>query len=181
MMGSKEKVLPNYTNADYCKWEGKWEIIDGIPFSQLPGPDIIHQAIATGLGGIFYKALKHTRNKKFKGSLPIDFMITENTVIQPDFLIYSGEPSKPYLDFTPNLVAEILSPATAMKDRHTKFNLYEKAGVKWYLLVNPESEIVQVFVIENGEYKLKEEGHAFTYSFELEVDCRIGVDFGEIW
>lgn len=180
-MPAAEKILPNYTYADYCQWEGKWEIIDGIPFSMLPGPDIKHQVISTGLGGVFYKALKQIGNKKFKGSLPIDFMITENTVIQPDYLIYHGEPSKPYLDFTPKLVAEILSPSTAMKDRHTKFNLYESAGVKWFLIVNPETEVVQVYELENGEYVLKQEGHAFTHSFELEEGCRIGVDFGEIW
>jgi Uma2 family endonuclease len=57
-----------------------------------------------------------------------------------------------------------------MKDRHTKFNLYEKAGVEWYLLVNPETEIFQVFVLENGEYILKDEGHAFNFSFLLEDD-----------
>jgi hypothetical protein len=68
-----------------------------------------------------------------------------------------------------------------MKDRHTKFNLYENAGVKWFLIVNPETEAVQVYELENGEYVLKDEGHAFNYLFELDEGCRIGVDFGEIW
>jgi Uma2 family endonuclease len=180
-MGSAVKILPHYTYDDYKLWEGKWEIIEGIPYAMSPAPVPKHQYIANNIGGELRNLLKSSGCKKCIASQAIDYIVTEDTVVQPDVLLYCGKTTKPFLDFTPKLVAEILSPSTAMKDRHTKFNLYEKAGVKWYLLVNPETEIVQVFVIENGEYTLKEEGHAFTYSFELEVDCRIGVDFGEIW
>jgi Uma2 family endonuclease len=108
-------------------------------------------------------------------------MIADDTIVQPDLLIYCGQTSKPYLDFAPKLVAEILSPSTAMKDRHTKFNLYEKAGILWYLIVNPDMEVVQLYELKNEEYLLKEEGHAFNFSFDLEEGCSIQVDFGEIW
>ncbi len=26
------KILPHYTYEDYCHWEGRWELIDGIPY-----------------------------------------------------------------------------------------------------------------------------------------------------
>jgi len=27
------KYPPNYTVKDYNKWEGKWELIDGVPYA----------------------------------------------------------------------------------------------------------------------------------------------------
>jgi len=180
-MGSAKRLLPHYTYDDYRLWEGKWEIIEGIPYAMSPAPLPKHQRISNSLGAIFFVALKGKACKNCVASDPIDYLIADDTVVQPDLLVYCGETTKSFLDFTPKLVAEILSPSTAMKDRHTKFNLYESAGVKWFLIVNPETEVVQVYELENGEYVLKQEGHAFTHSFELEEGCRIGVDFGEIW
>lgn len=40
-------------------------------------------------------------------------------VLQPDMLIVCKDINKNYLDFAPALVAEILSPSTALRDRHT--------------------------------------------------------------
>ncbi len=180
-MGSAVKILPHYTYDDYRLWEGKWEIIEGIPYAMSPAPVPKHQYIANNLGGELRNLLKTAGCKNCIASQAIDYKLADDTVVQPDVLLYCGKTLKPFLDFTPKLVAEIPSPSTAMKDRHTKFNLYESAGVTWYLLVNAETEVVQVYELENGEYVLKQEGHAFTHSFGLEEDCRIEVDFGEVW
>jgi hypothetical protein len=32
------KILPHYTYRDYLHWEGKWEVIDGIPNAMSPAP-----------------------------------------------------------------------------------------------------------------------------------------------
>ena len=32
------KLLPYYTYKDYCNWEGRWELINGIPFAMSPAP-----------------------------------------------------------------------------------------------------------------------------------------------
>lgn len=39
---SAVKLLPYYTYKDYCNWEGRWELIEGIPFamSRTSTPDI---------------------------------------------------------------------------------------------------------------------------------------------
>ncbi len=42
--------MPNYTYEDYKEWEGKWELISGVPFSMAPGPTKRHQMI---IGYIF--------------------------------------------------------------------------------------------------------------------------------
>ncbi len=180
-MGSAVKILPHYTYDDYRIWEGKWEIIEGIPYAMSPAPVPKHQYIANNLGGELRNLLKSAGCKKCVASQAIDYKIAEDTVVQPDVLLYCDKTIKPYLDFTPKLVVEIISPSTAIKDRHTKFNLYEKAGVRWYLIVNPEIEVVQVYELDNATYMLKQEGHASSYSFDLDEGCRIELDFGEIW
>jgi hypothetical protein len=35
-MSSAVKILPYYTYEDYVQWEGKWELIDGIPYAMSP-------------------------------------------------------------------------------------------------------------------------------------------------
>ena len=45
----------------------------------------------------------------------------------------------------PDLVVEILSPATALKDLREKKNLYEKSGVKEYIVIDPLEEYVERF------------------------------------
>jgi hypothetical protein len=42
-MGFPNKILPHYTYEDYCRWEGQWELIDGIPYAMSPMPRPQHQ------------------------------------------------------------------------------------------------------------------------------------------
>jgi Uma2 family endonuclease len=180
-MGATVKILPHYTYDEYCKWEGQWELIEGIPYAMSPAPLPNHQYIATNLSAEFRFAFKNSKCKKCRASQPIDYKIAEDTVVQPDVLVYCGKLNKAFIDFPPRFVAEILSPSTALKDRHTKFHLYEKAGVPVFLIISPESEIVQLYVLEDGVYVLKQEGHDFTYRFEFDEDCSVEIDFNEIW
>ncbi|HSK12230.1 MAG TPA: Uma2 family endonuclease [Phnomibacter sp.] len=180
-MGATIKILPHYTYEDYCKWEGQWELIEGIPHAMSPAPIPKHQLIASNVNIEFGIALKKAECKKCKASQPVDYKISEDTIVQPDFLIYCGKTKKTLLDFPPVLIVEILSPSTALKDRHTKFYLYQQAGVHYFLLINPETEIIQVFILDKEEYHLAQEGHSFLFSFQIDDGCRIEVDFGEIW
>jgi Uma2 family endonuclease len=78
------------------------------------------------------------------------------TVVQPDICIIC-DPSK--LDEkgcvgAPDLIVEILSPATAEKDAKIKFQLYEEQGVKEYWMVYPGENLVDVFLLDtNGKYQ----------------------------
>ncbi|MCX6318827.1 MAG: Uma2 family endonuclease [Bacteroidetes bacterium] len=177
-MGNAVKILPHYTYADYLHWEGKWELIDGIPYAMSPAPVPRHQVIAANLISEFRQQLK--KCDKCKAYQPIDYLVADDTVFQPDMLIVCGEITKKYLDFPPALVAEILSPSTAAKDRFTKFPVYQDKGIPYYLIIDPDLEEVEIYVLTGGQYKLKSRGRSITSQFYLS-DCDIWIDFGEIW
>jgi Uma2 family endonuclease len=179
-MAQPVRILPHYTYDDYCKWEGQWELIEGIPHAMSPAPVLRHQQIANSLGGELHLHLKKCGGK-CKASQFVDYVIADDTVLQPDVVVYCGNTKAKYLDFAPALLAEILSPATALKDRHTKYSLYEAAGVKYYLIINPANETVEVFELVEKKYKLTAEGHAFKHSFNLQDACTAEIDFAEIW
>src|SRR5450432_1494097 len=108
-MSNAIKILPHYTYADYVQWEGKWEVIDGIPYAMSPAPVPKHQVVAGNMHAEFRQQLK--KCNKCKVYQPIDYLVQEDTIFQPDLLVVCDTISKKYLDFPPVLVAEVLSPA----------------------------------------------------------------------
>ena len=173
------KILPHYTYEDWLHWEGRWELIEGIPYAMSPMPIPKHQIIANTLGAEFYIALKEC--KACQVMQAIDYKIADDTIIQPDILIVCEEIKKNYLDFPPSLVVEILSPSTALKDRHSKFEIYEKQKVAYYIIVNPQTEQVEIFSLKNDAYVLVQQGDKFTFTFTVGNECEATVDFSEIW
>ncbi len=178
-MNIATKYLPKYSYKDYCNWEGQWELIDGIPYAMYPLPTIIHQDVNGNLYEAFKKALKKTC-KKCKVFIPIDWKITEHTIIQPDLSVVCKPIEKKYLDFPPILVVEILSPSTALKDRNVKKQIYQSQGVKYFLIVNPQTKKIEVYELINDDYSLVASTPK-TFTFILEDGCKAKVDFGEVW
>jgi Uma2 family endonuclease len=178
-MSSAVKILPYYTYEDYLQWEGRWEIIDGIPYAMSPAPTPRHQIIANTLGALFYNELKgcdHCKAAQF-----IDYKITEDTILQPDISILCQKITEKFIDFPPALVVEILSPSTALKDRHTKSHLYASQKVPYFILVSPETEDVEIYALKENDYVLKQKAKDFTYKFDFPEDCSATIDFSEIW
>ncbi len=178
-MAFTQKILPHYTYDDYLHWEGRWELIDGHPIAMSPSPVPKHQQIAGNLRGEFYLALK--KCKYCHAYDPLDYKISEDTIIQPDVLIVCGKISKPYLDFPPQLVVEILSPATALRDRNTKFEIYQQQKIKYYLVVDADNETIETYELINDNYQLQSLNKDGLFEFLFEKDCKISPDLKAIW
>lgn len=178
-MSAIEKIIPYYTYEDYKHWEGQWELIDGLPFAMSPSPIYNHQLVASNLLALFWTALE--KCSRCKVLQPLDYIVKNDTVLQPDMIVVCKEVRSDYLDFAPSLVCEVVSPSTALKDRHTKYNIYQSQKIPYYIMLSPKTEEVEVYVLnENGNYILAEKGGDVKFSFRFE-DCEAGIEFGRIW
>lgn len=180
-MSSAVKILPHYTFEDYCLWEGRWELIEGIPYSMSPAPIPQHQNIAGNIFATFKEALK-MNGCDCKVYMPIDYLIANDTVLQPDVLIVCTPIQKKFLDFPPTLVVEILSPSTAMNDRNNKFLLYQSEKIPYYLIVDIDKNEVEIYKLdEAGNYISVPHNPAQPFTFYLEDDCHPSVVLNNIW
>ena len=178
-MAGAVKILPYYTYDDYVQWEGRWELIDGIPHAMSPAPTPKHQLLANNLGGLFFAALKNCAS--CKAYQAIDYKVAEDTILQPDLSVLCQRATKKFIDFPPAVVVEILSPSTALKDRYTKASLYAAQNVPYYIIISPDTDEAEVYVLEEGSYALKQNSKLFTYTFQLSEECSATIDFSEIW
>ena len=60
----------------------------------------------------------------------------------------------------PDLVIEIVSPDSQSRDRRTKFLEYEAAGVREYWIVDPLSQMVEVYALRRRRYRRLPEDEA---------------------
>ena len=176
----KKELLPHYTYEDYKHWEGRWELIKGIPYAMSPQPSKLHQFISLKIARYLDELLESC--SQCFALVPVDWKITEDTIVQPDNLVVCGEEIEgQVLNRPPVLIFEILSPSTKSKDKVLKFNLYQEAGVKYYVLVEPETQKVEIFVLKSGQYRLvKEFVKNGTFVFTLE-GCEIEFDFTKVF
>lgn len=159
-----------YTLADALAWDeqDRIELIDGYPVMMAP-PSRAHQEAVTALVGQLYDYLKEKKCKVYAAPFAVrlferdgDHPEDVDTMVEPDVSVVC-DPSK--LDDTgckgaPDMVVEVLSPSTRRHDRLTKFNLYRRAGVLEYWIVDPADKSVQVFVLDDGHYAAKDFGGA---------------------
>ena len=158
------KADRRYTYADYLTWpdDERWELIRGTAYSMSPAPRREHQ----GLAGLVYRAFAEgPAGHGCKSYIsPIDVFLNaqdehldnEDTVVQPDVVVVC-DPSKLIpegIKGPPDLVVEVISPATAMRDQSEKRELYERAGVREYWIANPTTLEVLVYVLKDGRYGL---------------------------
>lgn len=170
--------LPHYHYEDYANWEGDWELIKGIPYAMTPSPTLRHQHISQKIARYLDEALDNC--PQCQALLAIDWIISDDTVVQPDNLVICHQEQGNFLTQAPVLIFEILSPSTAQKDRVTKFRLYEKEAVRWYCLVDPEHSVAKIYHQEQGKLiKLRDISNE-SHEFDLNK-CRIDFDFSGIW
>jgi Uma2 family endonuclease len=149
----------HYTYADVLEWDEDFraEIINGVIYAMSP-PATTHQRILMKLAGKLANFLEGKTCEVFPAPFGVRLFPeadqSDDTVLEPDLVVIC-DPSK--IDSrgcngAPDLVIEILSPSTSHKDRMLKFNLYLKAGVREYWIVDPETKSVQVHVLDRGRY-----------------------------
>ncbi len=148
-----------FTADDYVQLE------EGAPFQLInydlimsPSPLLIHQLIL----GEFYDALKafirETGNQGLVVLPPMDVHFDEGNTYQPDLIYISkeriAETAKDRIEGAPDLVVEILSPSNAYYDLIQKKEIYEKYGVKEYIIFDPIAKNAHLYALKDDAYYL---------------------------
>ena len=149
------KTERKFTYTDYITWpdEERWELIDGQAYNMTPAPSFRHQKIVFNFASLLRDALKG--NPCVAGIAPTDVVLSESDVVQPDVFVVCDEKkvTEANIQGAPDLIIEVISPATALKDKRGKKALYEKHGIKEYIIVDPTDQYVERFLFgEDGLY-----------------------------
>jgi len=145
-----------YTYEDYAKLpEGAPYQLIGGELVMTPSPIPYHQDL---LGRLFFE-LKRFVEEKGLGKVypsPLDVYLSATDTYQPDIIFISKDRlsiiGESKIEGPPDLVIEILSPATAYYDLRIKKDVYEKSGVKEYWIVDPMQKTIEVFLNKEGRF-----------------------------
>lgn len=150
-----------YTYEDYLRIPDepgyRFEILEGLLVKE-PSPSLQHQRVSSAL----YRQLANFFEEfDSEGELfyaPLDLTLTDKNVVQPDILFVSGSRKgimrKEHIDGACDLVVEIMSPFNRRKDRLQKMEIYRKAAIPHYWLVDPEENMVEAFMLKEENYSL---------------------------
>ena len=146
-----------YTYADYLETsdDERYELLHG-ELIMAAAPLIAHQYILIKLAAKVETFVDEC-NSGTVYCAPFDVVLSDTNVVQPDLLFVSNERAHiitpENIQGAPDLVVEILSPATAERDRSVKFELYAQHGVQEYWIVDPDARTITVFLLDEGEFE----------------------------
>jgi len=155
-----------YTFADVLAWDEneRAEIVGGEPVMMAP-PSRIHQEISFEICRQLGNYLEGKRCKAYPAPFAVRLFEKDgeapedvDTMVEPDISIVCDRDKldKHGCKGAPDMVVEILSPSTQRHDRLVKLGLYQRAGVREYWIVDPDSSTVQVFLQNGGSLQLHE-------------------------
>jgi len=148
----------HYTYGDYLTWSDdvRYELIDGQAYLMAPAPTLEHQDIA---GEIYRQLSNQLAGKACRPFIaPVDVRLPRkdeedeeiDTVVQPDVLVVCdiSKLDRRGVRGAPDFVVEVLSPSSAYHDHQRKREVYERAGVREYWLVDPLERTILVYRLD---------------------------------
>lgn len=173
-----------FTYQDYLHLpdDKRYEILEG-ELVMAPSPIIKHQRVSGKLT-IFLAEFVQRNNLGEVFTAPCDVVLSQEDVLQPDILFISRQNSsiitEKNVQGAPDLVIEILSPATEYRDREIKRKIYANFGVKEYWLVDPDKQTIEVMVLGKVDFKT-----AGVYSTGSRLSSlllkELSIDLGEVF
>jgi len=184
---SRPIYIPRYTQADYDRWEGRWELIDGVAIAMSPTPGADHQRIVARLHRQIEDQLAGEGCASCEALIDLDWRIDDDNVVAPDISVMCGPRVERFIERPPTLVVEVASPSTSLKDRNIKRSIYTDQGVKWYLLVDPKRKETKLLDLTIDPEAVDVDDQAVdpaddgTFTVDLHDTCRLTIDPATIW
>ena len=153
-----------YTLADALTWDEseRIELIDGYPVMMNP-PTRAHQKAVMELSRQLANYLAGKKCKVYPAPFGVRLFEQDgerpedvDTMVEPDICVVCdrNKLDKYGCRGVPDLIVEVLSPTTQRHDQLVKLNLYQRAGVREYWIVDPENRTVRVMV-QTGDCTLQ--------------------------
>ena len=145
---------------EFLEWcdEDTWaEWVNGEVIMLSPASNR-HQDLSDFLAFIM-RAFSETHNLGVVRSAPFQMKLKDvQRGREPDVLFVAKEHlnrlKETYLDGPADLVIEIISPESRLRDRGEKFAEYELGGVREYWLIDPEEKRADFFILgDDGRYE----------------------------
>jgi Uma2 family endonuclease len=138
----------------------QYEIFDGELF-ESPVPTLPHQRTAQRLTRAFEEAV---RDGSRVLNREVDVVLAPGTVARPDLLLVLADhlgilsEAGDVVRGAPDLILEILSPATVRLDRVIKMDAYARYSVPEYWLVDGSAKLIEIFRLDRHAqlYRLTE-------------------------
>ncbi len=118
------------------------ELLDG-ELVVTPSPVVRHQRAVTRLFRVLDAWTTAHGGETFMA--PLDVVLTRHDVVEPDVFVVAADDvvdDDGHVFVVPVLAAEVLSPSTRRLDLVRKRLLYERHGVRTYLVVDPVDRLV---------------------------------------
>lgn len=143
---------------DYCLLpdDGKrYELFNG-ELIVTPAPEPKHQQVLRNLFRLL-DAYVHTHNLGEILFAPIDVILSNTTVVQPDMVFIHKKHlhriSKRGIEGPPDLAVEILSPTTAQRDRTVKLKLYARFKIPHYWITDLDTKTLDAYHLTQRGYR----------------------------
>ena len=156
------------------------EIVDGEHHVKL-APETYHQTISKRLLVQLYEQIELAGfGEVFQA--PTDVKLSEISIVQPDLVVVL-KPKQAIItllliDGVPDLVIEILSKSTRTLDLGAKLELYRRARVPEYWIVDPDDHlVVQHLLQQDGGYRPATQDQ----TIQFHGLAGVSIDLSRVW
>lgn len=143
-----EPAFRRWTVDEFLDWEReqaeKHEFLDGV-VRMMVGGTLRHHLVAGNLSRQLGLRLEGRPCFVFSEGPKVR---TGENVLYPDVVVACGslDLSKDVIE-APTLIAEVLSPSTAQRDRNEKWRAYQQLeSLRYYLILSQDAAAIEVFV-----------------------------------
>ncbi len=151
-----------YTFADVLSWDESEhiEIINGEAFA-MAAPSRMHQKISMELSRQLANYLEGKKCEVYPAPFSVRLFEQDgdapedvDTLVEPDISVICDRNKLDQYGCkgAPDMVIEVLSPSSHRHDQLVKLNLYQRAGVREYWIVDPENRIVRVMLLSDAGF-----------------------------
>ncbi len=174
-MSTARRFIPEYTVDDYRRWEGDWELWNGVPVAMTPSPFGRHSKVLVNIVSALKVAIDAAQCDATV-LVELDWILAKDTVLRPDALVVCGKEPPGHLERTPAIVVEVLSESTRDRDLDLKKSMYAREGVPHYLTLDPDTSEITAFECKDGVYSTSPHDGSLALMICEDCEIRIGVD-----